>query len=472
MTINMLDDDVLLEIFDFYRRRLSWHGIMWKWQKLVHVCRRWRYVILESPQRLNLQIACNSRTPTRELLDVWPPFPISLSCYSAWSEDTRGNHNVFAALQRRNRISQIDFTNMTCMDVEYFAAVMDEPFPILTVLCIGQPAPDPGVEPQAFTAELPDSFLGGSAPCLQSFVLEGVVFPALPNLVLSASHFQYLHLHHIPHAWYIPPELMVTVLLPLRSLKGLTIGFTDSESRSWPMGPPPLTHTLLPSLTEFKFHGTSEYLLDFIARIDTPILDSFEMMFISGFIPNVFQFHEFIDRTDKLKNFIRADVYLRPWEVQAIFKPPTNPRLDITCEALDWPLSSMVELWERLLTIPSQVEQLELCGDHWDEVNFSNEKAWLEELDDPRWLELLNPFVSVRTLYVSKWLVPFVAFALAKLTGERATEVLPRLENLFLEGLGSLGFVEKYIKSVVSVRQYSGHPVIVRWWKGKPEFGF
>jgi len=461
MTINMLHDDVLLEIFDSYRRLVSRYDGLWKWQKLLHVCRRWRYIVLASPRRLDLQIACNRRTPTTKLLDIWPPFPISISCYPWGSEDTRGNHNIFAALQRPNRISQIDFSDMSCMEVKQFVAMMDEPFPILTDLCVQTFEMD--MDPYA-TAELPDSFLGGSAPRLQSFVLDGVVFPALPNLFLSASHFQYLHLLRFPHAGYIPPEAMVTFLLPLHNLKGLTIEFTSPESRPLQMSPPPLTHALLPSLTTFRFNGASEYLVDFICRIHTPVLDSFQMTFLDV-ISNISQLHKFIDRTDRLKTIIQAKVYLGPCEVRAIFNSPANLGLDITCEVSDWPLSSMMRLSEQLLSIPSQVERLELYEEDWDELDFSIEEGWQVDLDDPRWLQLLNPFLSVKSLYVSKRLGPFVASALEKLSGESVTEVLPTLDNLFFEGFESSEFVQKAIRTFVSIRQLSGYPVFVRRWQ-------
>ena len=400
-------------------------------------------------------------------MDIWPPFPISISCYPWGSQGIRGNHNIFAALQQRNRISHINFSGITRMEMEQFAAMMDEPFPALTDLRVRTLETDLG---PAGKAELPDSFLGGSAPRLQSFVLEGTEFPALPNLVLSASHFQHLHLLRFPdaHVGYISPEAMVTFLLPLHNLKALTLGFAFGRRPSR-MSPPPLTHALLPSLTEFQFHGTSEYLLDFIARIDTPMLDSLQMTLTLGFIPNL-QFHKFINRTDRLKPFIQAEVYLRSDEAQAIFKSPANPGLDITYE-MSGPLDNMMRLYERLRTIPSQVERLELCGEDWEELDFSIEYDWNEDLYDPLWPQLLHPFVSVRSLYVSEKLGPFVAYTLANPTEESVTEVLPRLENLFLEGLGSSGFVEETIKPFVSARQLSGHPVTVRRWEQKSAFG-
>ena len=52
--IDVLPDDILLEIFDFYVSDL-WYGDKRRreeWQILVHVCRRWRGLVLGSPRRL------------------------------------------------------------------------------------------------------------------------------------------------------------------------------------------------------------------------------------------------------------------------------------------------------------------------------------------------------------------------------------------------------------------------------------
>jgi hypothetical protein len=117
----------------------------------------------------------------------------------------------------------------------------------------------------------------------------------------------------------------------------------------------------------------------------------------------------------------------------------------------------MVRLLEQLLTIPSQAEHLELH-------EFGIEE-WQDEVSDSQWPLLLNPFVSVKSLYLSEWLAPFIASALEVLPGERVTELLPALDNLFLKGLGSSGSVEESIESFVGMRQLSGHPVIIRRWE-------
>ena len=59
--IDVLPDDVLLEIFDFYMNVDVFYEDKREteaWQTLVHVCRRWRYLVFGSPRRLNLRLCC------------------------------------------------------------------------------------------------------------------------------------------------------------------------------------------------------------------------------------------------------------------------------------------------------------------------------------------------------------------------------------------------------------------------------
>jgi hypothetical protein len=74
MTINILPDDVVLEIFDHYVAEAD--RKFEEWQMLVHVCQKWRYVVFQSPLRLNLRILCSAGAHVREKLALWPSFPI------------------------------------------------------------------------------------------------------------------------------------------------------------------------------------------------------------------------------------------------------------------------------------------------------------------------------------------------------------------------------------------------------------
>ena len=74
------------------------------------------------------------------------------------------------------------------------------------------------------------SFLGGSAPGLQTLWLDGIPFPELPMLLLTATHLNTLDLRNIPYSGYISPEAMVAALSVLTRLKSLQIGFEYPQS--------------------------------------------------------------------------------------------------------------------------------------------------------------------------------------------------------------------------------------------------
>jgi hypothetical protein len=106
-------------------------------------------------------------------------------------------------------------------------------------------------------------------------MLDSIPFPALPNLLLSATHLVHLTLQRIPHSGYFSPKAIVTSLAVSTNLKSLTIEFESPLSRpnQESRHPPPLnTHTVLPALTHFQFKGVSEYLEDLVAQIDAPFL--------------------------------------------------------------------------------------------------------------------------------------------------------------------------------------------------------
>jgi hypothetical protein len=82
-------------------------------------------------------------------------------------------------------------------------------------------------------------------------------------------------------------------------------------------------------------------------------------------------------------------------------------------------------------------------------------------MDNTQWLHILRPFTSVKNLYLSDQLVPYVARALQGLSGERVTEVLPALQKIFLLGLKSASTVLKTIGKFLAARQISVRTVSV-----------
>ena len=94
---------------------------------------------------------------------------------------------------------------------------------------------------------------------------------------------------------------------------------------------------------------------------------------------------------------------------------------------------------------------------------------WQDNVENTLWTELLHPFTSVKNLYLCEEFAGRIVPALQELVEDRRIEVLPALENIFLEGLEALGPVEKGIGQFVAMREVTGHPIAVtRWDKSSP----
>ncbi|KAH9977538.1 hypothetical protein BJV74DRAFT_860351 [Russula compacta] len=455
-SIDILPEDILLEVFYFYREEMNdmfFTTEMWK--PLVDVCGRWRQVVFASPRRLDLLLFCDVRTPVRKSLHIWPLLPITVH-YSPKDEDDHAERveNVIAALEHRDRIFRIDFDGLSASILERLAAAMQEPHPALTHLCL---------LPYDTTAPvLPAAFLGGSAPALQSLILDGITYLALPKLILSARNLVLLHLGDIPNpAWQISLEEMVTYLCALPKLEDLSLGFRYSRSHPHEGNSPPPARAVLPALTIFAFAGDFEYLEDLIAQIDTPLLKWLSIMFFNRLSFNIPHLHEFIGRTDKLGPLDRAFVEFYRSSVKVTLGSLAHLELGIRHDRHDpivWPilppLLMMAQLCNGLSSLLASVETLEIRGD------------WEVSMPPMQFQGLFNPFVAVQSLYVSRELVPFVILALQELAGESATEVLPALRSLFLAGPTPSRSAQKGIEPFVTARQLSDHPVAVQYWGG------
>jgi hypothetical protein len=290
----MLPDVALLAIFDFYANEAEW---IQEWHRLVHVCQKWRKLVFRSPRRLCLRLYCRARTPVREMLDVWPRLPIVIR-----HDDypMLGVDSIIAALEHNDRVCEIRLGTgpIPSSQREKVLAAMQVPFPTLTDLRIQSRD-----EIDETAPVVPNSFLGGYAPHLQTLILDSIPFLGLPRLLFSATHIVHLSLWNIPHSGYITPETMVTCLSELTRLESLFIGFKSPQSRPNRKSPRlrPPTCTLLPVLTRLWFKGASEYLEDLVARIDAPLLDKLKITFFHQLMFDTPELTQFIDRTPNFK---------------------------------------------------------------------------------------------------------------------------------------------------------------------------
>ena len=461
VTIDKLPDDVLPEIFECYVDNIFWPWVKEDWQILVHVCRRWRSLVFGSPRRLNLQIVCTVRTRVKELLNIWPNLPIVISVENI--DKTSGVDNVIAALEHNDRISRLDVViwGHRLLDVENaveeLVSVMQKPFPMLLSLKLRWN--------EDAVPVFPESFLGGS-PRLQSLHSCGIPSPALQKLLLSATDISSLCLGGISRP-YLSPEEAIICLSALTKLEHLSFDYipprslTDQESRH----PLPPTRIVLPALRSLEFEelSDSEYLEELVARIDAPLLRHIEILFNDEPTSDTLQLARFIQRTPKLKGFNEARISFHCEIVDVKVMLPSFDRIELGIAFNELSLQPSSLAWvgrPSLLPLPT-LEHL-----YVSESEFS--RFW-EDNENTRWLELFHPFTAVKYLYLSKGLVPRIVPVLQELVGERATEVLPALQNISLENLKLLsGPVQEAIQQLVTARQLSGHPITVSSWKRDP----
>ena len=407
-----------------------------------------------SPRRLDLRVVCTETTPTRTSLDIWPPFPITVICPSLSTEDEQGVENIIAAVERSDRVLQLSINRIDGPAFEKLIAAMHGPFPALTDFCLEFEYHENSMP------VLPETFLGGSAPLLRFFALNGIPFPSFHKFILSATHIVELELLDVPDSGYISPEIMVNSLATLATLQSLSLEYQYPDSRPLTTTLPPPTRVVLPALAYLHLFAVGQYSEDFVARIDTPLLNQLNVEFLLVPVSEIPQLYNFIGRAERLKPFNQAYMELSGGEVMVTLKSPTTFGLEIICETPDRDLSSMTQTFSRQLPLLSQVEQLEIRDDPEEPFEWKYDP----DRDPSQWLGLFHLFIAVQSLYVSKRLVPPISVALQEPTGESTMEVLPSLCNLYVEGFWPPGPANTNIRSFAAVRQRSGHPVTIHKW--------
>ena len=474
--IGILSDNILLEIFDRYRKRDDQYNQspfrVWKWQSLVHVCRRWRQIILASPRRLDLQLLCTYWTPFRKIIDIWPtiPFVILYGRFIGPNDE----ENIIAALEHPDRVSRINLS-VSGSQSGMFTALMQEPFPFLTHLSITSEFGSVSV--------LPDGFLGGSAQPLQQLTLRNVLYPALPMLLSSASNLVNLSLLNIPRTGYISPEAMVSHLATSPKLEIICIEFDElaQQLATFPNRTvsPPMPRVALPTLHKFSFFGARKYLEDFVSRIDAPQLNSLVIYYYWRWDINLDapQLSSFINRSEGLKKSLsrRCKVTVDEEEDFLTFcvgqatsneAEQWNPEPGISIclsEVLDGQNSHLTSTLGCIFPILSDVVHctIDYVPRYMSESEFSSERSEQEDRDDLDWLQLLQQLPSLQTLFVPDNLAGVISQVLAYVDNSMVTELLPALQLLRLKGWEDDDdeLPTPSVRKFLAARQDSGYPV-------------
>ena len=404
----------------------------------MQVCHRWRSIVFASPRRLNLQLLCVAGIHARDTLDVWLALPLLI-------EESRspspGIDSIVAVLERSDRVHKIILT-VSNSDFEKVLPAMLVPFPELTDLQFGSN------EISTPVLQVPDLFLGGSAPRLQTFSLNRILFPGLPKLLLSAPHLIHLSLLNIPHSGFMSSEAVATVLSTLTSLKWFSLEFQFRSRSDQASRRSPPTRFVLHALNTFSYNGASEYLEDLLARIDAPRLKYFPITFDKiGF--DTSQFIEFISRTPTLKAPKEARLNFWHNAVKVTLSPRISDfselSLKISWGDWDWPPLFLVQICTTYLPPLSTLEDLDTG---------SYPPPWIDDIESSQWLEALQPFSAVKNLHLSEELAQRIVPALQESVGGSATEVLPALQKIIFEGSEPSISIRETVEQFVGARQF------------------
>ncbi len=252
---------------------------------------------------------------------------------------------------------------------------------------------------------------------------------------------------------------MAALLPVLSSLKTLHLQFQSHHSRpDWERRrPPPPKRSVLPTLEHFRFKGVIEYLEDLVTFIDAPRLDDLSIIFFNQIDFDGPRLAQFISRTPILAD---CDAHVEFYESSASVRLPSLSKrfaIGISCKEPDWQLSSVAQVCNSCLPLLSMIEDLYI-------EHQSSQLIWKNDaIENTLWLELLLPFPAVKNLYLSKDFAPGVAAALQEIVG---TEVLPSLQNIFVEALEPSGPFQESIGQFFSARELSGHHITSSVWDG------
>ncbi len=424
--IHTLDDDSLLNIFHLYRpfslgededdeAHLSGGNSTWNlerwWYKLVHVCRRWRYLILASPSHLSLCLVCTHGTPVVDMLAHSPLFPLIIDYLGdITAEDEAG---VLFALEQHDRVRRVRF-QLPVPKLQKLITAINEEYPVLEHLIMG-----PLIEDNNPILILPERL---QAVHLHHLRLTSFALPIRSRLLTTAAGLVTLNLiiHH-PSA-YFPPSTLIQWLSFMPQLETLVIlifPVRNLDVERQLTRTPVVTRLTLPNLRWFGFQGISAYLEAVVHRVTTPRLEKLQILFFNQLTFSVPHLKQFMSRTESLRlasatsKFSSKEVYMEVYPRTRKETEIYTLRICVLCCHLDWQVSSVAQIFNSLSQMFSSVERLTL---EFDEHSRSSEEQ--SEVDRAEWREFFGSFSNMTTLLVDDELIEKFSHCLRLDSGE------------------------------------------------------
>ena len=442
----MLPEDILLNIFRQYLDATPRF-----WPRLAWVCQKWRQIVLTSPLGLDLRLHCTYKTPVLKTLDFWPRLPIIVRYGGVPNLDPPAlddDDNIIAALKEFDRVSSIHLT-VTKSLLQKISAI-SEPLSELEDLSL--------LSFDVVQPTLPSTFRWGAL--LRTLHSTGIAFPSFPQLILPSQGLVDLQLHKIPSSGYFPLEAFADALSGMTHLRTLSLHFISFPPRRNFLLLPPQSgeRIVLPALTCLKYRGTSKYLDSFVARIDAPHLGEIDITFFCQPTMDAFQLRRFIQRIEMQTSLSRAKVETSTHAISISFTDSgasTPLRLQISCKQLDWQLSCMTQICDRISPILFHVGDL---GINITQLSDGQDNPGVEP-----WLDLFRSFKfgSAKRFWVAGELMTDILCVLGP-ASEGNTHMLPSLCQIRVQKPMMMdGPSWDSVQSFITKRSTPGRPVEV-----------
>ncbi|KAH9968511.1 hypothetical protein BGW80DRAFT_1337900 [Lactifluus volemus] len=455
--IDSLPDEMLMEIFRCDRLvSLTYSlGRSWEWYRLVHVCRRWRYIIFNSPRSLDLQLLCTYGTQVRNNLYCWPALPIVMR-YARFSNPrprpvaARDEDNIIAALQHPNHIHMIQLAVTTPL-LKRLATLRQAPFPTLVHLEL--------MTQTKCGLTLHNECFGEAAPRLRTLRTVNIGFSALPQLLLLAPNLVSLHLDAIPVTGYVSPETLATCLSTMTCLTTFHLHFLSPTSlTSLPVSADhPARYAVLPALKYFSFQGYCWYLEHLLSGIRTPLLKYIDISFFNQTtIFDTPQLFQFVCHAEMPRSYDEARVFFSTVDISLTLTRRGTPHcmgFRVRCQPLNPQLSCITGICHQFSSILFGVQQLDIDASLTLPIRQT-------DMGVLSWLGFFRPFRNVERLRMTKETASHVARALGK---EVSMGMLPGMRELYIEEHAK--FSSAQLALAPFIRRRSNHPIIVHRWE-------
>ncbi|KAF8493701.1 hypothetical protein F5888DRAFT_1722325 [Russula emetica] len=473
--IHILDDDSLLNIFSLCRPVIldenkasdtqiveggNWSRERW-WYKLVKVCRRWRYLMLDSASYLRLSLVCARGTPVATMLAHSPPLPLIIDYLDHYSYATaKDEEGIVLALQHRDRLRRIRLLKAVPI-LQRLIKVLDGEYPILEHLYITDQRYLRPMIKRNTELNFPENF---RAPQIRCLVLMNFAIPIGSPLLTTMGNLVTLDLSMIPRSVYFRPNALLQRLALMPQLEILGI-FYDSDKPIRDMESQLLHTTIttritLPNLRRFGFQGANAYLEALLPWITMPLLERLQVYFFNQPTYSIPYLQQSMDTTGNLRlKYARLTFY--DDHVGVIVYPHKEAEmytLDISLigRNFDWQVDSTAQVCRTLRTVLFEVEHLVL-----DYERHNITLWWSAVAHRIHWRELLRTFGNVKTLYLRLWLVEQLARALEPGEDESSTELLPELQELSYLAVPGTNASYGAFAGFIDERQKAGRPVTV-----------